>query len=174
MPPTRLVTLEDAQALADLLGRNRDFLAPWEPVREDAYFTADGQRAVIRDALEQHRLGVCLPHLILDERGRVAGRITLNGIVRGAFQSCSVGYWLSAADNGRGLATAALRAMVRIAFEELALHRVQAESLLHNHRSQHVLDRAEFLRIGMAPTYLKIAGEWQDCTIYQRIKPTAG
>ena len=40
----RVVSTDDAEALADLLVRNRDFLAPWDPVREDAYFTADGQR----------------------------------------------------------------------------------------------------------------------------------
>jgi len=169
--PTRLVTVDDAPLLADALRRSRDFLAPWEPIRSDDYFTADSQRAVIRVALEQHEQGTCVPQVILDENGRVVGRITLNGIVRGAFQSCSVGYWVGASDNGRGLATAALRDLVRIAFEDQGLHRVQAESLLHNVRSQRVLDRVGFTQYGVAPTYLKIAGEWQDCALYQRVNP---
>jgi len=171
VPPTRLVTVDDAPVLADTLRRSRDFLAPWEPIRRDDYFTADSQRAVIGVALEQYGQGTCVPRVILDESGRLVGRITLNGIVRGAFQSCSVGYWLGASDNGRGLATAALRDLVRIAFEELGLHRVQAESLLHNVRSQRVLDRAGFTRYGVAPTYLKIAGQWQDCALYQNVNP---
>ena len=50
---TRLVTLDDAPILADLIRVSRDFLAPWEPVRNEGYFTVDGQRAVIRDALTQ-------------------------------------------------------------------------------------------------------------------------
>jgi ribosomal-protein-alanine N-acetyltransferase len=101
------------------------------------------------------------------------GRITLNGIVRGAFQSCSVGYWLSAAAGGRGLATAALREIKATAFGDLGLHRIQAETLMHNTPSQRVLARNGFVRIGLAPTYLKIAGRWQDCLMYQAINPVS-
>ncbi len=106
---------------------------------------------------------------ILDEEDRVAGRITLNDIVRGAFQSCHLGYWLSAAANGRGLATAAVRDMIRVAFEEQGLHRIQAGTLMHNVRSQRVLERNGFVRFGVAPAYLKIAGEWQDHALYQLV-----
>ncbi len=166
---TRLVTLKDAPALAELLRASRDFLAPWDPVRSDDYFTAVGQLAVIRGALAQHEQGSALPHVILDGSGRVAGRITLNGIVRGPFQSCSVGYWVSVTATGRGLASAAVREILRVAFEELGLHRVQAETLLHNVRSQRVLKRNGFRRIGMAPAYLNIAGQWQDHILYQVI-----
>jgi ribosomal-protein-alanine N-acetyltransferase len=165
------VTLDDVPALAELLRVSRDFLAPWEPVRGDDYFTTDGQSVVISDALAQHQRGSSLPHVILDETGQVAGRITLNGIVRGPFQSCSVGYWVSVTATGRGLATAAVRDIVSVAFDELGLHRVQAETLLHNVRSQQVLRRNGFRRIGMAPAYLNIAGRWQDHILYQVTRP---
>jgi ribosomal-protein-alanine N-acetyltransferase len=164
---TRLITLNDVPELAELLRLNREFLAPWEPIRDEDYFTEEGQRAVIQADLEQYELGSKLPHVILDDSGRMMGRITLNGIVRGAFQSCAMGYWVGAADNGRGFATAAVRDIVRVAFEELRLHRVQAETLLHNVRSQRVLARNNFVRFGMAPSYLNIAGRWQDCIMYQ-------
>jgi [ribosomal protein S5]-alanine N-acetyltransferase len=165
--PTRLIRLDDAPRLADLVRASRDFLAPWEPLRSEDYFTIDGQRAGIQNALAQHAQGTNLPHVILDGSGRVVGRITLNGIVRGPFQSCSVGYWVSVADNGRGYATAAVGDIVRVAFEELGLHRVQAETLLRNAGSQRVLERNGFVRFGMAPAYLKIAGSWQDHFLYQ-------
>ncbi len=170
MSVTRLVTLDDVPVLAELLRANREFLAPWDPIRSDDYFTVDGQRAVIRDALARYEQGSVLPHVLLGDSGRVAGRITLNGIVRGPFQSCSLGYWVSAADNGRGLATAAVRDIIRVAFEELGLHRIQAETLLHNVRSQRVLERNGFVRFGMAPAYLNIAGKWQDHIMYQVVK----
>ena len=169
---TRLITHEDAPVLAELVRVNRDFLAPWEPVRDDDYFTVDGQRSEIRSALAHHEQGASRPHVILDESGRVVGRITLNGIVRRAFQSCSVGYWLSAADNGRGLATAAVRDILCVAFDELGLHRVEAGTLLHNVASQRVLERNGFVRFGVAPDYLNIAGRWQDHVMYQAVRPT--
>jgi ribosomal-protein-alanine N-acetyltransferase len=164
---TRLVTPGDAPVLAELLSVNRDFLAPWDPVRGEDYFTVDGQRAVIQDVLERHEQGAAVPHVILGEHGRVAGCVTLSQIVRGAFQSCSLGYWVSAADNGRGLATAAVRDITRVAFGELGLHRIQAATLLHNVGSQRVLERNGFVRFGVAPQYLRIAGRWQDMAIYQ-------
>jgi ribosomal-protein-alanine N-acetyltransferase len=101
----------------------------------------------------------------------VVGRVTLNGIVRGPFQSCSVGYWVGEADTGRGLATAAVADIITVAFGELGLHRIQAETLLHNAASQRVLQRNGFVRIGTAAAYLKIAGRWQDHHLYQVLNP---
>jgi [ribosomal protein S5]-alanine N-acetyltransferase len=167
VPVTRLVTQDDAPVLAELLRVNRDFLAPWEPIRDEDNFTIEGQRATIKSALQRYEQGITVPSVILDEEGRVVGRITLNEIVRGAFQSCHLGYWLSAAANGRGLATAAARDMIRVAFGDLGLHRIQAGTLLHNVRSQRVLERNGFVRFGVAPAYLNIAGQWQDHALYQ-------
>lgn len=167
---TRLLTLDDAPALAELLRDNRDFLAPSSPIRSDECYTVDGQRAVIQAALERHGQGTTVPHVILDGAGRVVGCVTLSEIVRGPFQSCSLGYWVGAADNGRGLATAAARDIIRVAFEELRLHRIQAGTLLGNVRSQRVLERNGFVRYGVAPAYLNIAGQWQDHALYQLVR----
>jgi [ribosomal protein S5]-alanine N-acetyltransferase len=163
---TRLVRLDDVPELAELIRVNREFLAPWEPVRDDAYFTVDGHRAVVQRMLDQYEQGTTLPHVIVED-GRIVGRITLNEIVRGPLQSCSLGYWVGSADNGRGVATTAVHHITRLAFGELGLHRVQASTLLRNAASQRVLERTGFLRFGLAPRYLKIAGEWQDVTLYQ-------
>jgi [ribosomal protein S5]-alanine N-acetyltransferase len=171
---TRLIALDDAPALAKLVQANRDFLAPWDPVRGDGYFTEAGQLADIQGSLIQYRQGIKLPHVILTESGTLAGRINLNNIVRGAFQSGSLGYWVSADENGRGLATAAVRDMVRLAFGELRLHRVEAGTLVRNAASQRVLERNGFVRYGLAPGYLKIAGRWQDHVLYQLLNPGSG
>lgn len=169
---TRLVTLDDADEMTRLVRANREFLAPWEPLREDDWFTVERQRTGIRLLLDEHARGTCLPHVILDGAGRVVGRITLSGIVRGPFLSGHLGYFVSADANGRGLATAAVGRMVELAFDELGLHRVQAATLLHNVRSQGVLRRNGFAAFGVAPTYLRIAGEWQDHVLFQRVSGT--
>ena len=167
MVSSRLVTLQDVPVLAELHRVNREFLAPFEPVRPDEYFTVAGQRAVVEGALARYEQGSVLPHVILDGSGQVVGRITLSEIVRGPFLSCSLGYWVSAAENGRGLATAAVRDIIGIAFPELGLHRIQAGTLLDNTGSQRVLERNGFVRIGVAPSYLKIACRWQDHVLFQ-------
>ncbi|HEY3503514.1 MAG TPA: GNAT family protein [Actinocatenispora sp.] len=172
MVTTRLVTADDAPALAALLVANRGHLAPWEPRRGEEYFTVDGQRAAIDDLLRKHDAGSHVPHVIVDD-GRVVGRTTLSDVVGGFFQSCALSYWVAADVTGRGVASAAARSMVRIAFGELGLHRVQAETLVDNVASQRVLARTGFVRIGLAPGYLKIAGRWQDHVLFQLLRPDA-
>ncbi|MBM7413008.1 ribosomal-protein-alanine N-acetyltransferase [Clavibacter michiganensis] len=165
----RLLTPDDASALSELRLRDRAHLAPWEPIRDPDHDTPAGQRADLEAALALHARGQGVPLAILDDDGSVAGRINLNTVVRGAFESCSVGYWLAADRTGRGLATGAVRAAVDLSFGELGLHRVEAGTLVHNAASQAVLSRAGFTRYGLAPRYLRIAGEWQDHVLFQRL-----
>jgi [ribosomal protein S5]-alanine N-acetyltransferase len=170
----RLITPDDAAVLAELLQINRDFLAPWEPDRAETHFTEAGQRVAIQAALAEHAHGRSLPCVMVDEAGMVVGRVNLNNIVRGAFQSASLGYWLASAAGGRGLATAAVRDITRLAFTELGLHRIQADTLVHNVPSRRVLARTGFVQIGTAPRYLKIAGRWQDCILHQLVSDAVG
>ena len=163
---------DDAQVLAALYAENRDFLAPWQPLRPDGWFTEAGQLEAVAAVLEQQRAGGAVPFLITAEDGSAVGALTLASVIRGAFQSCSVGYWLAERAQGRGLATAALREAAEHACGELRLHRVQAETLTHNPRSQRVLERVGFERYGQAPSYLHIAGQWQDNVLYQLLTPT--
>jgi [ribosomal protein S5]-alanine N-acetyltransferase len=167
----RTVALDDAEAIAALRRGSRDYLAPWEPERGEASFTAAGVRETIEAALGRVEAGTAHAYAIeLD--GRVVGQIFLNSIVRGPyFRSCSVGYWIAQSAAGRGVATEAVRLAKRVAFEELELIRVQAETLLDNHASQKVLQRNGFEPIGMAPAYLKIAGKWQDHLLFQVLNP---
>lgn len=167
MPTCRLITLDDAPVLAQLVRANREFLAPWEPLHDERYFTEAGQRASISAALAEHEQGRGLPYVILDSDGSVVGRVNLNTIVRGAFQSASLGYWLAETAGGRGVATMAVRDIIRVAFTELGLHRLQADTLEDNVASQRVLERNGFVRIGHAPRYLRIAGRWQDFILHQ-------
>ncbi|HEX5771888.1 MAG TPA: GNAT family protein [Nocardioidaceae bacterium] len=173
MNRTRLVTHDDAPALARLMCENRQFLGPFEPTRPESYFTEDGQRQVISHALEEHAAGRTHPRVILDD-GRLVGRITLSGIERGPFQNCRLGYLVGEDSNGRGLATSAVREVVEIAFAELGLHRVEAGTLVDNVRSQRVLARNGFVRFGLAPAYLNIAGEWRDHVMYQKVRAETG
>jgi [ribosomal protein S5]-alanine N-acetyltransferase len=167
MAVTRIMSVDDAEALASLQRVNRAFLAPWDPLRNDDFFTVETQRTILGVELGAYERGTMLPLAIVDPDGNLAGRININGITRGAFQSASVGYWVSESHNGRGLASAALAEVVDIAFNGLGLHRLQAETLLHNVPSQRVLTRNGFRPFAVAPSYLQIAGEWQDFILFQ-------
>lgn len=168
---TRPLELSDVEALTALHVENRQFLAPWQPLRPDTYFTEAGQLGAVGALLAQQANGSAVPLVIIDG-GAVVGTLTLASIIRGAFQSCSVGYWLAERAQGRGLATAALLEAVDLAFGDLRLHRVQAETLPHNERSQRVLNRVGFEEYGVARSYLHIAGRWQDNVLHQLLTPT--
>ncbi|MGM7775763.1 GNAT family N-acetyltransferase [Arthrobacter sp. KNU-44] len=162
----RVLRVGDAAALAAAYVRNRAYLSPWEPVRPEEYYTADWQSADIASRLAAHEAGGAHP-LGLFDGDRVVGRFNLAGIVRGPFQSTGLGYWVDSTYAGRGLASAAVQAIVEMARDELGLHRIEASTLLHNAASQRVLLKAGFQQIGMAPRYLQIAGKWQDHNLYQ-------
>nr|WP_240895438.1 GNAT family protein [Kineococcus siccus] len=157
----------DAADLARVLTENWEFLAPYEPAREPSYFTAEHQAGLVAHLLAEHAAGRCVPCAILRD-GELVGRITISDVVRGAFQSGNLGYFVAEAVNGRGVATEAVAQVVERAFTDLGLHRLQAGTLLSNSASQAVLQRNGFERIGVARRYLLIAGRWQDHVLYQR------
>jgi ribosomal-protein-alanine N-acetyltransferase len=169
----RQLEASDAEVLAELVQRNRAYLQPWEPVRGEDYFTVVGQRETVAHSLSHQAVGLGHCWVILDETGSVAGRINLNNIVRGPFQSASVGYWLSEDACGRGIATRAVMEVAELAFGRLGLHRLEAGTIPENHRSQAVLRRAGFERFGYAVAYLNIAGRWRDHLLFQRISDHA-
>jgi ribosomal-protein-alanine N-acetyltransferase len=164
----RLVRADDAAPLADAYTRNRDYLAPWEPLRSDEFFTEAWHADEVRMQLESSADGRSLP-LVITDGDEIVGRLNLSNIVRGASQSASLGYWVDRRYAGQGVGTAAVRAAAETARDELALHRLEAGTLVHNHRSQRVLTNAGFEAIGLAPRYLRIAGKWQDHRLFQRL-----
>ncbi len=173
MLATRLVAIGDAAAITELLLAHREAFAPWEPLRDGEWFTLENQRTILESSLEAHANGTMVPLVILDGK-QVIGRLNLNGITRGALQSAALGYWVSPTHWGRGFATSAVADAVQMAFGELGLHRLQAETLLHNTASQKVLLRNGFRPFAVAPEYLKIAGVWQDQILFHLLATSRG
>ena len=158
----------DAGDLAALFSSEREHLAPWDPRRDPGFYTRAGQRARLSAVERDRAAGTAYRFLIL-EGGELAGEIALSNVVRRAFQSASLGYWVAGGRNGRGVGTAAVGEICRLAFGELDLHRVEAATLVHNVASQIVLDRNGFAPFGVAASYLRIAGAWCDHVLFQRI-----
>jgi [ribosomal protein S5]-alanine N-acetyltransferase len=163
----RPLTIEDADALTELLVRNREFLRPTEPARPPDFYTLTAQ--IERLGVLEHRRETDqgYAYAIVDG-GELAGSISLSNVIRLSLQSANVGYFVDAARSGRGLATRAVAAVVDEAFGPLGLHRVEAGTLVDNLASQRVLEKNGFMRIGVAPRYLNIAGEWRDHVLFQR------
>ncbi|WP_295010685.1 GNAT family N-acetyltransferase [uncultured Microbacterium sp.] len=159
----------DGAPLATAYRRNRAHLAPWEPARTEDFYTASRQTRAVSHTLREVSVGRSAAYVLSDDEERIVGRVNLSDVVRGAFDSCHLGYWIDATLTGRGLAQRAVAEVARRARDEWGLHRIQAATLLHNAASQRVLRATGFSEIGCAPRYLRIAGEWQDHLLFQRI-----
>lgn len=161
------MTLRDAPGLLDMRTANRAFFDPWEPESSRDLYTAEGQRKDLaqreRDWIEDRRYSFA----IVSPDGRIIGGIVLSNIIRGALQSANVGYYVAESHNNRGIGTEAVRQVVGFAFKELGLHRVEAGVMPHNARSMRVLEKAGFRRIGFAPHYLRLHGQWRDHELFQ-------
>ncbi|MDQ3821133.1 MAG: GNAT family N-acetyltransferase [Acidobacteriota bacterium] len=98
----------------------------------------------------------------LIEDGTILGLINLSQIFMGGFRSAYMGYYIGAPFAGRGYMTEAIRLMLRYAFRDLKLHRVEANIQPQNAASIALVRRAGFRREGYSPRYLKIEGRWRD------------
>ena len=92
----------------------------------------------------------------------IAGAINLSQIFRGGFQNAYLGYFIGASFAGKGYGTEALQLMLRYAFKELRLHRLEANIQPGNVASIALVKHAGFVREGYSKRYLKICGKWRD------------
>ena len=77
-----------------------------------------------------------------------------------------VGYVFNPAYHGRGLATEAVGALLRLGFEGLGLHRITGQLDARNTASARVLERAGLRREAHLVENEFVKGEWTDELIY--------
>jgi len=92
----------------------------------------------------------------------LVGVFNLSEIVRGAFQSGYVGYYVLSPHAGRGYMAEGLELMLKFAFRLMRLHRVEINVQPGNARSIRLARRAGFTREGFSRRYVKLAGRWRD------------
>jgi [ribosomal protein S5]-alanine N-acetyltransferase len=160
----RRLEVADAEALLEMLLRDRSFLDQWEPTRSERFYKLESHQKRL-EALQGDESFADFG-IFLADGDELVGRIQLSGISRGPFQNAYLGYFVSERHNGRGYATEAVRQAVHAAFGELGLHRVQAGVIPRNLASIRVLEKAGFREEGLALRYLQIAGVWEDHKLY--------
>ncbi|HUX11589.1 MAG TPA: GNAT family protein [Spirochaetia bacterium] len=159
----RFFTVEDAEALLRLHRKNQEFFRKYSSTRAPDFYTLDAQRSAIireergRDEGSRYSFGI-----FLKETGELIGGVALTEVVRGALQSCFIGYFLDREQNGKGYTTEAVNLALRFAFGELKLHRVEAGVMPHNLASMRVLEKCGFQKEGIARKCVEIDGAWQD------------
>lgn len=163
----RAPAASDYAAWAVLRTESRAFLTPWEPVWNEDDLTRTSFRLRVKRAAREIASDEAYSLFILDGQGEtLLGGLTLGLVRRGVAQACTLGYWMGARHAGKGHMSEAVRGALRFAFQDLALHRVEAACLPDNEPSRRLLERVGFQREGLARSYLRINGAWADHLLY--------
>lgn len=162
-----------APEIAAFYVRNREFLAPFEPVRSEEFYTVAGQKRELRAEEEDIRVGRGMRLYLAEKRDPevICGVVALNNIVWGSVQSCVLGYKIDKDLQGRGYATQAVQRAIEIAFQVLQLHRVEADIMPRNAASIRVVEKCGMEREGLSRQFLEINGKWEDHLRYAVVNP---
>jgi [ribosomal protein S5]-alanine N-acetyltransferase len=151
----RSPTRGDEDDFTSLMRDSRPFHRPWasaptDPARFAAYLE-DSTRPDFEAFL------VCR---LSDDQ--IVGFFNVSQIARGSLQSAYLGYAAAQKYAGKGYMREAIELVLRVAFSELRLHRLEANIQPGNHVSIALARGAGFKREGFSPRYLKISGRWRD------------
>ncbi|EOB4972358.1 ribosomal protein S5-alanine N-acetyltransferase [Vibrio fluvialis] len=168
----RTAEFDDAARISNYFTVNRDYLKPWEPKREEAFFSELGWQQRLIKLSELHKMSLGFYLLIIDaDSDEMLGTISFSNISRFPFYACNVGYSLAEQAQGKQIMTRALKMACDYMFNEQNLHRVMASYMPHNKRSEAVLQRLGFVLEGQAKDYLLIDGQWQDHNLTSLVNP---
>ncbi|MFE2416421.1 GNAT family N-acetyltransferase [Streptomyces hokutonensis] len=146
MPELQRLRADHAPAVLAFELANRDYFAASVSDRGDNYFEHfTGQFEAL---LAEQEAGVCAFHVLVDEDGSVLGRFNLFDLVEGG--TADLGYRVAQHVAGRGVATAAVEEVCRLAAARHGLRTLRAATSDENIASQKVLAKAGFVPVGRA------------------------
>lgn len=166
----RPLRVRDGPAWVDVRRRNGEWLVPWEATPPSVSYirlswaqrqTLAIYSQMLRRLRQQARAGIALPFATF-YAGSLVGQVTVSTIVRGAFNSGHVGYWVDRGHAGRGITPTALALVVDHCFGPVGLHRLEANVRPENVASRRVLEKLGFREEGMHQRYLAIDGFYRD------------
>ncbi|MGW1745000.1 GNAT family N-acetyltransferase [Streptomyces sp. NPDC002092] len=145
MPELKRLRAGHAPAVLAFELANRAYFAASISDRGDDYFERFTERY---DALlAEQEAGVCAFHVLVAEDGSVLGRFNLVDIEDHAAE---LGYRVAEHVAGRGVATATVLELCRLAAERYGLRTLRAATAHRNVASQKVLTKAGFVPVGPA------------------------
>lgn len=161
----KVLTPEDTEDVLKYYVRNKKHLEPYEPDREENYYTKKVQNEYLIEGYKQFLNNESVSYGIYLNKDMV-GKIKISNIVLGVFKNAFIGYSIDEKFQGNGYMKEAVKMVIDYAFNDLGLHRVEASTLVENEKSQRVLLGCGFKEIGISKNYLFINGKWRDHKIF--------
>ncbi|MGW6396466.1 GNAT family N-acetyltransferase [Streptomyces sp. NPDC055103] len=157
-------TTADQDEFCSLVRASAELHSPWMQLPA----TAEEFRSWMRRFEDSTNLGFLIR---VRETGEAAGMVNINSIVRGRYQGASIGYAAFAPSAGRGYMAEGLALVLRHAFDDLRLHRLEANIQPANTSSLALVRRLGFRYDGLSPDYLYIDGAWRDHERWSLVAP---
>ena len=151
----RPITSKDRRELLALAASSRELHAPWISPPTTAHMFKIYLRRTQRDDHEGY--AICRK-----DTAAIVGVVNVNNIVRGNFQSASLGYYAARAHAGQGFMREGLLQVKEHLFATLGLHRVEANIQPGNAASIALVRACGFAREGLSRNFLFINGAWRD------------
>lgn len=159
----RKADLDFKEQLLNYQIRNKDFLKQYNPIHKENFYTLNIQEDILaQNILDYENGNNYVFYIFLEKENLLIGKISLTNIVRGVFQSCFLGYSLDKDYLNKGYMSFAISLIVKFAFDNLRLHRIEANVMPRNKASLRVLEKNNFINEGLATKYLQINGIWED------------
>lgn len=160
-----LKTLDEdySKEVLEFYKRNIDFLKEWEPIRTNDFYKIGVHRLNLRnDMLKNEKNELFRFWIFKKGEKKILGTVALSNIVYGIFMSCHLGYKFDKDEIGKGYAVEAVKKVIEYGFDELKLHRIEANIMPKNEKSLNLVKKLGFEKEGLAKKYLKINGKWED------------
>lgn len=156
-----LKTLDEsaAELVCQYVIDNRAFLEDWVPRMEEAYYTLEFQKERLQKKIDN---GYTFYIFKKSNLNKIIGQVGISNIVKGAFQSCHLGAGMLGSEINQGYMTEAVQAVIPFVFNEIGLHRIEANVMPKNLRSKRMMEKLGFTDEGLSRKYLKINGKWED------------
>ncbi len=148
-------TLEDEHAFLSAMQRSQSLHYPWivPPLTPAAF----------NEYLKRYRQDNQKSFLVCNKQhDNIMGVFNISEIVRGCFDSAYLGFYAVSDYAGQGSMSTGLTLVLQQAFNELKLHRLEANIQPENNRSIHLVKKHGFRKEGYSPRYLKVNDEWRD------------
>jgi len=158
----------DLDALLAFELANRAFFEATINARPPGYYSREGVAGAIAAAIEDAALDRGYQFLVKSAAGELIGRVNLSGIKRAHYHSGVLGYRIGQSFGGRGIASAAVRQVLAIAFGRLGLKRIEADASVDNAGSIRVLERNGFVQYGRSRRSFELQGRWYDRLHFER------
>ena len=164
----------DGAALNAAVLDSLDALRPWMPWAQTAP-TLEASEAVAREAHGKFllRSDLVFSLWLHDGQGRETQLVGGSGLHRidWSVPRFEIGYWCRSGHTGQGLVTEAVRALSRMAFDQLQAQRVEIRMDERNTASWRVAERAGFTLEGVLRNEARdVAGGVRNTRVYARVR----